>query len=87
MLLGIFPHEIEKAFFTLGLGPIFGPKNAVGKSLYIYNLWLDYIVWLFIYTPVSQSHSLHVLSAEAVNTFVVSPGVLLRKNYKQFDMH
>jgi hypothetical protein len=34
-LLGIFPHEIEKAFFTLGLGPIFGPKNAVGKSLYM----------------------------------------------------
>ena len=34
-LLGIFPHEIRKkrAFFTLGLGPIFGPKNAVGKSL------------------------------------------------------
>jgi hypothetical protein len=36
MLLGISPHEIEKkkrAFFTLGLGLIFGPKNAVGKSL------------------------------------------------------
>jgi hypothetical protein len=33
--LGIFPHEIEgkKNFFTLGLGPIFGLKNAVGKSL------------------------------------------------------
>jgi hypothetical protein len=35
MLLGISPHEIGKkrAFFTLGLGLIFGPKNAVGKSL------------------------------------------------------
>jgi hypothetical protein len=34
-LLGIFPHEIGKkrAFFTLGLGPIFGPKNAVRKLL------------------------------------------------------
>jgi hypothetical protein len=33
--LGIFPPEIGKkrAFFTLGLGPIFGSKNAVGKSL------------------------------------------------------
>jgi hypothetical protein len=33
--LGIFLHEIEekRAFFTLGLRPIFGPKNAVGKSL------------------------------------------------------
>jgi len=33
--LGISPHEIGKkrAFFTLGLGLIFGPKNAVGKSL------------------------------------------------------
>jgi len=35
ILLGISPHEIgkKKAFFTLGLGPIFDPKNAVGKSL------------------------------------------------------
>jgi hypothetical protein len=34
-LLGIFPHEIgrKKAFFTLGLGPIFDPKNAVRKPL------------------------------------------------------
>jgi hypothetical protein len=33
--LGIFLHEIGKkrAFFTLGLEPIFGPKNAVAKSL------------------------------------------------------
>jgi hypothetical protein len=31
MLLGIFPHERD--FFTLGLGPIIGPKNAVEKSL------------------------------------------------------
>jgi hypothetical protein len=33
--LGIFHHEIGKkgAFFTLELGPIFCPKNAVGKSL------------------------------------------------------
>jgi hypothetical protein len=30
-LLGIFPHE--RYFFTLGLGPIIGPKNAVEKSL------------------------------------------------------
>jgi hypothetical protein len=31
--LGIVPHEIGgKSFFTLGLGPIFGPKkNTVGK--------------------------------------------------------
>jgi hypothetical protein len=35
-LLGIFPHEIwkKRAFFTLELGPIFCPKNAVGKSLF-----------------------------------------------------
>ena len=34
-LLGIFHQEIGKkrAFFTLRLGPIFGPKNEVGKSL------------------------------------------------------
>jgi hypothetical protein len=35
-LLGISSHEIGKkkeAFFTLGLGPNIGPKNAVGKSL------------------------------------------------------
>ena len=34
-LLGIFHQEIVKkrAFFTLRLGPIFGPKNEVGKSL------------------------------------------------------
>jgi len=33
--LGISPHEIGKkrAFFTLGLGPIIGPKYAVRKSL------------------------------------------------------
>jgi hypothetical protein len=36
-LLGIFPHEIwkKRAFFTLELGPIFCPKNAVGKSLFL----------------------------------------------------
>ena len=48
-LLGIFPHEIgeKRAFFTLGLGPIFGPKNAVGKSrLYYFNQIL--IVILFV---------------------------------------
>jgi hypothetical protein len=33
--LGIFLHEIGKkrALFTLGLEPIFGPQNAVAKSL------------------------------------------------------
>jgi hypothetical protein len=35
-LLEISPHEIgKKSFFTLGLVPIFGPKNAVGKSLQV----------------------------------------------------
>jgi hypothetical protein len=35
ILLGIFHHEIGKkgAIFTLELGPIFCPKNSVGKSL------------------------------------------------------
>ena len=33
--MGIFFHEIGKkrTFFTLGLEPIFDPKNAVAKSL------------------------------------------------------
>jgi hypothetical protein len=35
MLLGISPHEIgeKRAFYKLGLGPIFCLKNTIGKSL------------------------------------------------------
>jgi hypothetical protein len=59
-LLGIFPHEMGEIFFTLGLGPIFGPQKHNRKiTASILTPFSELLPNLY-YSPIKKLESIFI---------------------------